>query len=84
MATMDDVTPKPDTTEAATKSRAEADSIVARAEAAYLGGDWVPHDRVMEWVDMTVDAIKAGQPRPARPKTEAELAPERYRAERGQ
>lgn len=55
----------------------EAARLDAEADAAFETGQYVPHERVAEWMQASIQALKERRPLPARPKTEAQLARER-------
>ena len=56
---------------------ADTARLDAAADAAFKAGEYVPHERVAEWLHASIEANKDRKPLPARPKTEAQLARER-------
>ena len=55
----------------------EAARLDAEADAAFEAGQYVPHERVAQWMQVSIRALQQRQPLPARPETEAQLARER-------
>lgn len=59
------------------EDKEEAARLDAEVDAAFEAGQYVPHERVAEWMQASIQALKERRPLPARPKTEAQLARER-------
>ena len=55
----------------------EAARLDAEAEAQFETGEYIPHERMAEWLRASMQAVKDGKPLPPEPPTEAELARER-------
>ena len=45
---------------------AEAARLDAEADAAFEAGQYVPHERVVEWMQASIQALKGRRPLPAR------------------